>query len=112
MELELLFSYGTLAMEKVQLASFGRILKGTADQLVGFELKHIRITNPDVLDKSNQQYHPIALETGKKSDIVEGTIFEITPEELKQADHYEVADYKRIKRTFTSGREAWIYVRA
>lgn len=30
---ELLFSYGTLQLEKVQLESFGRVLKGTKDAM-------------------------------------------------------------------------------
>ena len=34
---QLLFSYGTLQLEAVQLATFGRKLAGTADGLPGFE---------------------------------------------------------------------------
>ena len=32
----LLFSYGTLQQQNVQLATFGRLLKGSPDSLVGF----------------------------------------------------------------------------
>lgn len=32
----LLFSYGTLQDPAVQMANFGRLLEGTADQLVGY----------------------------------------------------------------------------
>lgn len=109
---ELLFSYGTLQLEKVQLASFGRKLSGTRDVIKGFKLEQLKITDKEVLQKSGKEFHPIAMETGKLADQVDGMIFEITPQELQQADYYEVADYKRIKRTFKSGKEAWIYVQA
>jgi len=108
----LLFSYGTLQLEKVQLESFGRKLKGSPETLEGFKLKQLQITDPVVLKKSEQEFHPIAIETGIENDSITGTLFEITSQELQQADHYEVADYKRIERTFTSGKKGWIYVSA
>ena len=39
-------------------------------------------------------------------------IFEITPEELLQADAYEVAGYQRVQGSFLSGTTAWAYVQA
>ncbi len=33
----LLFSYGTLQQEDVQLSTFGRLLQGQRDELLGFE---------------------------------------------------------------------------
>jgi len=33
----LLFSYGTLQQEAVQMSTFGRLLDGQPDELVGFE---------------------------------------------------------------------------
>lgn len=39
----LLFSYGTLQQENVQMAVFGRLLHGQKDELVGFEQALIRI---------------------------------------------------------------------
>lgn len=35
---ERLFSYGTLQQENVQIATFGRLLNGAPDALVGFKL--------------------------------------------------------------------------
>lgn len=35
---ELLFAYGTLQLEAVQMSTFGRRLNGTSDALQGFEL--------------------------------------------------------------------------
>jgi len=39
-------------------------------------------------------------------------VFEITPEELAQADLYEVDDYKRVKCRLKSGIDAWVYVQS
>jgi len=33
--IHLLFSYGTLQLEKVQLENYGRLLKGERDKLIG-----------------------------------------------------------------------------
>jgi hypothetical protein len=46
--MELLFSYGTLQQENVQLANFGRTLSGTKDALKKYTVGEVRIT-----DKSN-----------------------------------------------------------
>ena len=46
---ELAFSYGTLQLEAVQLATFGRKLVGTADALPGFAQSMMKIDDPDVV---------------------------------------------------------------
>lgn len=105
-----LFSYGTLQKEPVQLETFGRILKGEHDILVGYQLKMLEITDPQVLRKSNQKYHPILEYSGNTEDEVEGVLFEVSDEEILQADEYEVDDYKRIETVFKSGKKGFIYV--
>ena len=107
---EYLFSYGTLQKDKVQLETFGRLLKGAEDVLIGYRLSSIEITDADVLAASEQQYHLIAIPTGVETDAIEGVIFEITMEELLSADEYEAEDYKRVKEKFKSGNDAWVYV--
>ena len=42
----LLFSYGTLQQAAVQLSTFGRLLAGQPDELVGFELSVLRVEDP------------------------------------------------------------------
>lgn len=106
----LLFSYGTLQDDNVQLETFGRVLNGYKDFLVGYKLDYIEIFDKEVLKKSGQRFHPILSYSGEKNDKVQGVLFEITEEELKKADEYEVADYKRIKITFESGKDGFIYV--
>jgi hypothetical protein len=111
-DIQLLFSYGTLQLEAVQLATFGRRLAGTAAGLPCFEESLIRIEDASVVATSGRTHHPIVRFTGRESDIVYGTAFEVTAEELRNADNYEVSDYKRISATLLSGARAWVYVDA
>ena len=105
-----LFSYGTLQQEEVQLSTFGRKLEATPDALIGYQLSMLKITNPEVVAISGSEFHPVVIFTGNESDEVPGTVFEITPEELAQADSYEEADYKRVAAPCRSGGTAWVYV--
>jgi Gamma-glutamyl cyclotransferase, AIG2-like len=107
-----LFSYGTLQLESVQLASFGRRLEGHDDTMPGFRTDLLEITDPEVLAKSGERFHPVVSATGDLRDEVAGKVFLITETELAAADRYEVSDYKRIEVTLKSGTNAWVYVRA
>ncbi len=108
---ECLFSYGTLQQENVQLATFGRLLKGSPDALVGFTQNLVEITDPDVLAKSGERFHPIVMPSGNEADRVSGTVFEVTTAELAAADAYEVSDYERVSARLASGSTAWVYVK-
>jgi gamma-glutamylcyclotransferase (GGCT)/AIG2-like uncharacterized protein YtfP len=107
----LLFSYGTLQTAQVQMETFGRLLKGVKDTLVGYELTQVEITDPEVLRKSGQQFHPIIQYSGNNKDEVEGMLFEVTNEEIAKADAYEVDDYKRIEVKFKSEKIGFNYVK-
>ena len=106
----LLFSYGTLKLEKVQLETYGRKLVGKKATLSGFELKELEIKDSSVIAKSNTNIHPIAKKTNNDNDTIDGYIFELTGAELLQTDAYEVADYKRVLETTASGDKVWIYI--
>lgn len=108
---ERLFSYGTLQQASVQLANFGRRLKGRADVLAGWRLSTVEIKDPDVLAQSGLAIHKI-LVPGEASDEIDGVVFEVTPQELRAADAYETSDYRRVKARLRSGAEAWVYVAA
>lgn len=110
LEIQYLFSYGTLQIENVQLETYGRVLKGSEDRLEGYKLGSLKIVDKKVLEKSNKQFHPIAIPTSNTEDYLEGVIYEISMEELLQTDLYEVSDYKRVLETFKSGNKAWVYV--
>jgi gamma-glutamylcyclotransferase (GGCT)/AIG2-like uncharacterized protein YtfP len=107
---DLLFSYGTLQKQKVQLELFGRILNGTKDVLKGYQLATIEINDEEVLSTSEQKYHLIAIPSTNAEDFIEGMVFEISTEEVLRADEYETEDYKRIKVMLQSGKESWVYV--
>ena len=108
----LLFSYGTLQQENVQLASFGRLLDGHDDVMPGFSQTMLEITDPEVIRTSGKRFHPVVAPSDDPADSVLGKVFSITAEELAAADRYEVADYKRISVRLASGKEAFVYVKA
>ena len=108
----LLFSYGTLQQDNVQLSTFGRLLQGQADELVGFEQSSITIDDPQVVAISGKSHHVIVKFNGRTESRVAGTVFEITDEELANADRYEVAAYTRVAAMLASGKQAWVYVDA
>jgi len=110
-ESEHLFSYGTLQIEEVQLATFGRKLEGEPDTLPGYSLTRIEIHDPGVVAEGGAKYHLNAQFTGRDSDVVEGTRFKVTVRELEQADIYEdTADYNRVSVQLKSGTRAWVYI--
>ena len=99
-----LFSYGSLQLAAVQLATFGRLLPGTKDALAGFELQTLQRRGTQLANvvRSAQARQP-----------VDGTLFEITDAELRAADVFERGDgYARIPVTLLSGADAWVYVEA
>ena len=112
MPTEFLFSYGTLQLEAVQMATFGRHLTGTRDVLPGFEETLLEIEDEATISFSGKTHHPIARFTGRSSDTVSGTVYAVTPEDLQSADKYEVAPYERVSVLLLSGLRAWVYVDA
>lgn len=108
---ELLFSYGTLQLETVQLDTFGRKLAGVRDAILGFVLSSIEIKDDKTVALSGQKIHSIAIATGNHADFVEGVVFEITAAELLKADAYEVSDYERKLVDLKSGGKAWVYLK-
>ena len=109
---ELLFSYGTLQLEAVQMATFGRQLVGTPDVLQGFEVVSLKIEDETVIAISGKVHHTMATFTGRASDVISGTVFAVTPDEIQNADKYEVAAVKRVSVVLQSGVRAWAYVDA
>ena len=107
---ENLFSYGTLQKEKVQLELFGRLLNGAKDILKGYKLSSIEIKDESFLAKGEEKFQKTLVPTKNDADIIKGTVFEISEEELRFADKYEPDNYKRVKVLLQSGEEAWIYL--
>ena len=106
---EYLFSYGTLQKDEVQLELFGRLLAGTKDILKGYKTSSIEIRDESFLSKGEQKYQLTAIISDDKTDTIEGTVFEITRDELLIADEYEPEEYERVKVQLESGKQAWVY---
>ena len=109
---ELLFSYGTLQLEAVQMATFGRQLTGARDVLPGFEETLLEIDDQATISLSGKTHHAIAKFTGHPSDSISGTVFAVTPAGIQSADKYEAPAYKRVAVLLRSGVRAWAYVDA
>jgi Gamma-glutamyl cyclotransferase, AIG2-like len=109
---ELLFSYGTLRLEAVQMELFGRQLSGTPDALPGFTLASLTIDDEAVVAISGQTHHTMATFTGRPSDVIVGTVLTLTPGEIQNADKYEVEAVERVSVVLQSGIRAWAYVDA
>ena len=105
----LLFSYGTLQQPAVQLSTFGRLLHGGPDEIVGFEPSVLRIDDPGFVAKSGKAEHAIVRFNGRDGSRVRGMAFDVTDEELARSDAYEPAGYARVRARLASGREAWVY---
>jgi hypothetical protein len=105
-----LFSYGTLQLPQVQRATYGRLLEGRPDALIGYRLTPLSITDPGVVALSGAPVHMIACRTGDAADRIAGVVYEITPEELAETDDYEGDAYGRIEVILESGAAAFVYI--
>jgi hypothetical protein len=108
----LLFSYGMLQQETVQLSTFGRRLVGGPDELVGYEEGLFEVTDPAFVAASGKRHHAMVRFNGRDESRVRGMVFEVTDAELESADGYEPAGYARVVAPLASGREAWVYTEA
>ena len=111
-EMPLLFSYGTLQHVTVQLSTFGRVLRGQPDELLGFEQSVLRLDDPKFVATSGKADHAVVRFNGRDDSRVSGMVFELSDSELAAADSYEPAGYKRILATLASGRQTWVYADA
>ena len=109
--MERLFSYGTLQQTDVQLATFGRPLRGEADALPGFERALVKIEGTVLPTIAGGTHHANVVRVECGDSRVEGTVLEVTDEELASADAFEApARYERTEVTLASGKRAWVYV--
>ena len=105
-----LFSYGTLQLPEVQRATYGRLLEGRPDVLVGYRLVPLTITSEEVVALSGAPVHMIACRTGDGADRIPGVVFTITRAELEATDDYEGDAYGRIEVRLESGASAFVYI--
>ncbi len=106
----LLFSYGSLQKESVQLSTFGRRLCGQSDALVGFEPSAVAIEHPSMRAALGMAEHANVRLSANSDSRVAGTVFEVSDAELADADEYEMRfRYERMVGLLASGRQAWVY---
>ena len=86
-------------MQQSNVQLLWRKLVGYKDSLPLYKIDQLRITDPRVLKW--RKTPPILQYTGKPSDEVTGTVFELTEDEIT-VDDYEVDDYQRVKATLKS----------
>jgi len=97
----LLFSYGSLQRVDVQIATFGRLLDGTRDELAGWALV------PATPGKSS---HANVIRATAESRV-SGMAFKVLEPELAAVDEYERRDrYVRVAARLASGVDAWVYI--
>lgn len=95
-----LFTYGTIQNIEIQKNIFGRELTGVTDSLAGYKIS---------LKKVYGKYSVIT-PTENRSDILEGTVYEVSKGDLKKVDEYEGEMYMRIEVYLASGKKAWVFV--
>jgi gamma-glutamylcyclotransferase (GGCT)/AIG2-like uncharacterized protein YtfP len=99
-----LFSYGSLQNEEVQEDLFGRLIQGTPETLIGYELNEIQIE-----EEFGIVHYPIIMKTDNLNDTISGMVYDVTLIELHQADLYEGKHYKRVEVILQSNQKAWAY---
>ncbi len=102
--MEKLFAYGSLQNEDLQKDLFGRILEGTPETLIGYVVKEIQIE-----EEFGLVHYPIIVETHKPEDTINGIVYTITAQELRQTDLYEGLHYRRVEVHLESNQKAWAY---
>ena len=108
---ELIFSYGTLQNEAIQKSLFGRTLIGMEDELIGYKMELINLSN-DPLNSSVKRTYPIVIPTRNKNQLIKGFVYQLSKKELSIADEYEGQAYDRVEVTLKSGTKSWLYTKA
>lgn len=99
-----LFTYGTLQHEDIQEDLFGRILEGTPEILIGYIVNKIQIE-----EEFGMIDYPIIVATENPEDTIHGIVYEVSAQDLVQADRYEGVHYKRVEVYLQSKQKAWAY---
>src|SRR5918999_288038 len=99
----LLFSYGTLQHDDVQRSTFGRLLRGEADELLGYHRSSVKIDNAALATALGRTHHANATFSGDESARVPGSVFEVSDAELTRADEFEAPfSYRRVTALLAS----------
>ncbi len=95
------FAYGTLRDPEVQRQLLGREVPAEPDRLFGHRTGTIIIGG---------ETYPLAVPD--PGSTINGSVLDVTPEELRKMDEYETSAYERRELPLESGRRAWVYLGA
>jgi len=107
----LIFSYGSLQQEAVQLSNYSRVVRGDPDELIGWVRSEIAVPKWHKAAAAAISHYANVERSPESGRRVAGTVFELTDAELAATDTYELdAEYGRVLAELASGRSAWVYV--
>jgi gamma-glutamylcyclotransferase (GGCT)/AIG2-like uncharacterized protein YtfP len=106
-----IFSYGTLQLDSVQRALFGRLVAMEDDVLRGYAAIPVEIADPDVLAHSGTAVH-LALVPAEGGNEIAGKTLAVEESDLPAVDAYEGDNYRRVEARLASGATAFVYVKA
>ncbi|RYY26629.1 MAG: gamma-glutamylcyclotransferase [Sphingomonadales bacterium] len=106
----LLFACGTLTLEKVHLAMFGRVLDYTDDTLPGYVTRTVVLEDKQILSTTGSATHLSMVASDAPGAAVAGRAMQLSDVEMVRMDPYQSAHHRRASVTLASGRTAWAYV--
>ncbi len=109
----LIFSYGSLQEEPVQLSIYGRVLRGESDELIDCVRTLIEVPKSHKSAATGLTHYATVTFVPGYGNRVPGTVLELTDAELFATDGYERdSEYERVLAVLASGRSVWVYVSA
>jgi hypothetical protein len=108
----LLFACGTLTLEKVHVALFGRVLAWEEDTLPGYAKRTVILEDQDILSTTGSATHPSMVPSEAPGAAVQGRAMHLSEAELALMDPHQSEHHRRARVTLASGREAWAYLGA
>ncbi|RYD61468.1 MAG: gamma-glutamylcyclotransferase [Sphingomonadales bacterium] len=106
----LLFACGTLTLEKVHVALFGRVLDYEEDALPGYTARTVLLEDQEILSTTGSATHLSMVPSDAPGAAVQGRVMHLTEAELTRMDPHQSEHHRRTRVTLASGREAWAYL--
>ena len=106
----LLFACGTLTLEKVHVALFGRVLPFEEDALPGYATRTVLLEDQEILSTTGTATHLAMVPSDEPGAAVRGRAMRIAEAELAIMDPHQSEHHRRTRVTLASGREAWAYL--
>jgi gamma-glutamylcyclotransferase (GGCT)/AIG2-like uncharacterized protein YtfP len=106
----LVFSYGSLREEAVQIAIFGRVVRIEPDELIDSVRTLVAVPKSHKAAAAGLTHYANVEDAPGSGSRVPGVVLELTEPQIAVCDAYEKdADYVRVPAILASGRRAWVY---